>query len=92
MAIIIDGYNVLHASRWLASDWKGVDRAQFCRLLGSLARHSGEKITVVFDALPSDPNIAPEKVSNKVHQDGRTQSPLFWGKLKHKVDPNVHSS
>ena len=64
MAIIIDGYNVLHASRWLASDWKGVDRAQFCRLLGSLARHSGEKITVVFDALPSDPSMAPEKVSN----------------------------
>ena len=57
MAIIIDGYNVLHASRWLASAWKGVDRGEFCRLLGKLARHSGAKITVVFDAVASEPDL-----------------------------------
>ncbi len=57
MAIIVDGYNVLHASRWLASEWKGVDRGELCRLLGRLARHSGEKITVVFDAVPSEPEL-----------------------------------
>ena len=51
---IIDGYNVLHASRWLASSWKGVDRQRFCMLLARLAQHQGQRITVVFDALPSD--------------------------------------
>ena len=64
MAIIVDGYNVLHASRWLASEWKEVDRAEFCRLLGSLAKQSGEKITVVFDALPSEPDMAKTKALN----------------------------
>ena len=64
MAIIVDGYNVLHTSRWLASEWKGVDRAEFCRLLGSLAKQSGEKITVVFDALPSEPDMAKTKALN----------------------------
>lgn len=64
MAIIVDGYNVLHASRWLASLWKGVDRAQFCRLLGRLARHGGEKITVVFDALPSEPDPSGVNIPN----------------------------
>ena len=61
MAIIVDGYNVLHASRWLRSAWKGVDRAEFCHLLGRLARHSGEKITVVFDAMPSEPDVGGGK-------------------------------
>ena len=64
MAIIVDGYNVLHTSRWLRSAWKGVDRSGLCRLLGTLARHTGEKITVVFDAMPSEPNLGPTKASN----------------------------
>lgn len=54
MAIIVDGYNVLHTSRWLSSSWKGIDRQRFCKLLGKLAKHSSEKITVVFDAVPAD--------------------------------------
>ena len=53
MAIIIDGYNVLHTSRWLTSSWKGVDRRRFCMLLAQLASHRDEKITVVFDAEPT---------------------------------------
>ena len=64
MAMIVDGYNVLHASRWLGSEWKGVDRAEFCRLLGSLARHSGERIIVVFDALPSQPDVGRAKATD----------------------------
>ncbi len=64
MAIIVDGYNVLHASRWLASDWKGADRAKLCQLLGNLAKQSGEKITVVFDAQPSGPDIAKTRAVN----------------------------
>ena len=64
MAIIVDGYNVLHASRWLVSSWKGVDRSEFCRLVGKLARHSSEKITVVFDAVASEPDASRANVSN----------------------------
>ena len=64
MAIIVDGYNVLHASRWLASSFKGVDRAEFCRLLGKLARHSSEKITVVFDAVASESDPSAANVPN----------------------------
>ena len=60
MAIIVDGYNVLHACRWLPSSWKGADRAGLCRLLGELAEQSGERITVVFDALPSKPALEPK--------------------------------
>ena len=58
---IVDGYNVLHTSRWLRSSWRGMDRRRFCMLLAQLARHRSEKITVVFDALPSesDPAFAP---------------------------------
>ena len=60
MAVIVDGYNVLHASRWLSSRFKGVDRQGLCQLLGTLARHRAEKITVVFDAAPArgDPGIS----------------------------------
>ena len=61
MAIIVDGYNVLHACRWLPSSWKGADRSRFCRLLGELSRHEGEKITVVFDAMPSEPGLGVGK-------------------------------
>ena len=61
MAIIIDGYNVLHASRWLVSSWKGADRQRFCRLLGELAEQQSEKITVVFDALPKESSIDKSK-------------------------------
>ena len=57
MAIIVDGYNVLHTSRWLATPWKGTDRQGLCRLLGQLAKLTGEKITVVFDALPCEPGF-----------------------------------
>ena len=64
MAIIVDGYNVLHACRWMASSWKGVDRAEFCGLLGRLARHGGEKVTVVFDAVASGPDSAGAKAVN----------------------------
>jgi len=64
MAIIVDGYNVLHAARWLASKWQGVDRGEFCRLLGSLAKHRGERISVVFDAVPSEPDMAKTKAPN----------------------------
>ena len=63
MPIIVDGYNVLHASRWLPSSWKGADRDQLCRLLSQLARHNGEKITVVFDALPSKTALAPKTIN-----------------------------
>ncbi len=61
MAIIVDGYNVLHTSRWLRSPWKGVDRSELCRLLGRLARHTSEKISVVFDAMPSEPDVGGGK-------------------------------
>ena len=57
MAIIIDGYNVLHTSRWLSSSWKGVAHQRLCRLLGRLAKHRAEKITVVFDAVPAEPAL-----------------------------------
>lgn len=58
---IIDGYNVLHTSRWLRTSWHGVDRRRFCMLLAQLSRHRSEKVTVVFDSLPcdSDPALAP---------------------------------
>ena len=64
MAIIIDGYNVLHASRWLGSSWKGVDRGEFCQLLGRLAGYSGEKITVVFDAVAAGPDLDASRAGN----------------------------
>ena len=72
MAIIIDGYNVLHTSRWLRSSWKGLDRQRFCMLLAQLAQHRSEKVTVVFDALPSDsapafPAPAPVEVIYSGH-------------------------
>ena len=72
---IIDGYNVLHASRWLSSSWKGVDRRRFCMLLAQLAKHRGDNITVVFDALPSDPGSAfPASATLEVIYSGHNRT------------------
>ena len=61
MAIIVDGYNVLHATKWLASPWKGASRAELCNLLGQLSRVSNEKIIVVFDAVAPDSPVGMGK-------------------------------
>src|SRR3972149_7041550 len=74
MAVIIDGYNVLHASRWLASLWKGVDRQRLCQLLGQLARHRAEKITVVFDAPPDETAGAESSLPVEIIYSGHKRS------------------
>ena len=68
MAIIVDGYNVLHTAKWLASGWKGVGRAELCKLLGQLSQVTGEKVTVVFDAAPPKrgPGIGKELMAEVV--------------------------
>ena len=57
MRVIIDGYNLAHASDWL--DLKGRPepkgmRAMLVRLLADYAERSDDRMTVVFDGLPAD--------------------------------------
>ena len=90
MAIIIDGYNVLHTSRWLSSSWKGADRQRLCRLLGELAKYRAEKITVVFDALPAEPDLGraeppPLKVIFSGH--GRTADEVIIQMINKSTGP-----
>ena len=90
MAMIIDGYNVLHASRWLRSSRKGLDRAAFCRLLATLAGRRSEKITVVFDALPARGDTAitrtlPVKVVYSGHD--RTADDVIIQMIKASTGP-----
>lgn len=61
MAVIVDGYNVLHTAKWLASAWKGVSRAELCELLGQLSQVTGEKVTVVFDSVPPNHEVGMGK-------------------------------
>ena len=90
MAVIVDGYNVLHASRWLSSPFKGVDRQGLCQVLGTLARHRAEKITVVFDAAPArrDPVISgslPVQVIYSGH--GRTADEVIIQMVENSSGP-----
>ncbi len=57
MRVIIDGYNLAHATDWL--DLKGRPapkgmRVMLMRLLVDYAERSDDRITVVFDGLPAD--------------------------------------
>lgn len=58
MRIIVDGYNLAHASTWLALKGRvrkpqGM-RMMMVRMLAEYVRLTGDRITIVFDGLPAD--------------------------------------
>jgi len=88
MAIIIDGYNVLHASRWLSSSWKGADRQRLCRLLVELAKCRAEKITVVFDAAPAESARAESRPLEVIYSGhGRTADEVIIQMINKSTGP-----
>lgn len=56
MAVLIDGYNLLHAARMSRHGRDDVGRAGLARLLGDWSDRTGEAVTVIFDGAspPSD--------------------------------------